>query len=327
MCASPDGWISPSDAGGLSTYGARTVPNSWLRNLRDAGDILKRARSSAELAKGLMPNQWLSRRVLNEGQAPSAQLAPNAAAEALRRLRNQLKVEAVDAAGKVDYRKLKQSETFAAMQSTSRLLSAIDLGELGDDDSRTAFWINIYNVLAIHGVLALDIRESVMEVPSFFGTVAYEIGGFVLTLDEIENGVLRRNAPHPATGSRLFGAEDPRLALCPSKVDPRIHAALVCASTSCPPVAFYDAAKLDAQLDLATLGYVAADVQVDETKRIVRLPITFRYYQSDFGGPDGIKTFLLRHSKDEQRESLQRAFERDFQFDYHRYDWSLNSIV
>lgn len=303
------------------------MASSWLRNLRDAGDILKRARNPAELAKGLMPNQWLSRRVLNAGQAPSAQIAPNAAAEALRTLRNQLKVEAVDAAGKVDYRKLKRSETFAAMQSTSRFLSAIDLGELDGDDSRTAFWINIYNVLAIHGVLALDIRESVMEIPSFFGTVAYEIGGFVLTLDEIENGVLRRNAPHPATGAHPFRAEDPRIALCPSKVDPRIHAALVCASTSCPPVAFYDAAKLDMQLNLAASGYVAADVHVDETKRVVRLPITFRYYQSDFGGPGGIKTFLLRHSKAEQRESLREAFERDFQVDYHRYDWSLNSIA
>lgn len=327
MFAYPGGSIWTSDAARLCPYGLRIMPSSWLRSLRDAGDILKRARNPAELAKGLMPNQWLSRRVLNAGQARAARAAPSEVAEALRALRNELKVEAVDDAGKVDYPKLRRSETFARMQSTSLLLSAIDLGELGEDDSRTAFWINIYNVLAIHGVLALDIRESVMEVPSFFGTVAYNIGGFTLTLDEIENGVLRRNAPHPATGSRLFPAEDGRLALCPSRVDPRIHAALVCASTSCPPVAFYEAAKLSMQLDLAASGYVTADVHVDESKRVVRLPITFRYYQSDFGGPDGIRAFLLRYSTGEQREALERAFEADLQFDYHRYDWSLNSIV
>ncbi len=303
------------------------MPSSWLRNLRDAGDILKRARDPGELVKGLLPKQWLPRRVLNAGEAPAQKVDPSKLAEALRALRNELKVDAVDETGKVDYAKLRHSEAFARMQSTSMLLRAIDLGELRDDDARTAFWINIYNVLAIHGVLALEIRESVMEVPSFFGTVAYEIGGFVLTLDEIENGVLRRNAPHPATGASLFSPDDPRLVLCPSKVDPRIHAALVCASTSCPPVAFYDAAKLDTQLELAASGYVAADVEIDDTKQVVRLPITFRYYQSDFGGPDGIRAFLLRHSRAVQRESLRSAFDAEYGFDYHRYDWSLNSIV
>ncbi|MDH3201488.1 MAG: DUF547 domain-containing protein [Myxococcales bacterium] len=303
------------------------MPSSWLRNLRDAGDILRRARNPAELAKGLMPKQWLSRRVLNAAQAPDAKVGASEVAEALQALRNELKAEAIDDAGKVDYPKLKESGAFARMQETSLLLRAIDFGELRDDDARTAFWINIYNVLAIHGVLALEIRESVMEVPSFFGTVAYDIGGFVLTLDEIENGLLRRNAPHPATGARPFPAEDPRLSLCPSEVDPRIHAALVCASTSCPPVAFYDAAKLHRQLDLAASGYVAADVEVDDRKRVVRLPITFRYYQSDFGGPVGIQAFLLSHATPGQRDTLRAAFDADFRFDYHRYDWSLNSIV
>ncbi|NNE16964.1 MAG: DUF547 domain-containing protein, partial [Myxococcales bacterium] len=221
---------------------------SWIRNMRDAGDILKRARNPAELAKALVPNQWLSRKVLNADPTASSAATPREIAESLRKLRNLLKAEALDEHGQVDYTTLGGSPTFAEMKATSGLLQAIDPGDIRDDDSRIAFWINLYNVLAIHGVLALGIRESVMEIPSFFGVVAYRVGDFVLTLDEIENGVLRRNAPHPATGTRLFGDDDPRLGLCPSHVDPRIHAALVCASTSCPPVAFYEASKLNEQL-------------------------------------------------------------------------------
>jgi hypothetical protein len=198
---------------------------------------------------------------------------------------------------------------------------------MADDATRIAFWINLYNVLAIHGVLALGIRESVMEVPSFFWVVAYQVGNFVLTLDEIENGVLRRNAPHPATGSRLFDDDDPRLRLCPSHVDPRIHAALVCASTSCPPVAFYEASKLDAQLELATLNYVASDVEVDDANQVVRVPITFRYYESDFGRLEGVRLFLLDHARDAQRDALEAAFQAGYELDYHRYDWSLNAMA
>jgi hypothetical protein len=299
----------------------------WIRNLRDAGDILRRARNPAELARALVPNDWLARRVLNDELGARSSASPTEIAEALRKLRNDLKREALDENGQVDYAKLQTSQTFDEMKQTSGLLRRIDPEEMTDDATRIAFWINLYNVLAIHGVLALGIRESVMEVPSFFGVVAYQVGNFVLTLDEIENGVLRRNAPHPATGSRLFDDDDPRLRLCPSHVDPRIHAALVCASTSCPPVAFYEASKLDAQLELATLNYVASDVEVDDANQVVRVPITFRYYESDFGRLEGVRLFLLDHARDAQRDALEAAFQAGYELDYHRYDWSLNAMA
>lgn len=303
------------------------MADSWIRNLRDAGDVLKRARNPVELAKALVPNPWLARKVLN-GELPKATSAsPTEVAQALRELRNALKREAIDEQGQVDYARLRSSPTFDDMKRTSGLLQRIDPEEMKDDATRIAFWLNLYNVLSIHGILALGIRESVMEIPSFFGVVGYRVGTFVLTLDEIENGILRRNAPHPATGANPFDEDDPRLALCPSRVDPRIHAALVCASTSCPPLAFYEASKLDAQLELATLNYIASDVEVDDAHHTVRVPIIFRYYQSDFGGLEGVRLFILEHARDAQRDALEAAFGAEYDLDYHRYDWSLNSMA
>ncbi|MBW2378918.1 MAG: DUF547 domain-containing protein [Deltaproteobacteria bacterium] len=136
------------------------MADSWIRNLRDAGDILKRARSPVELAKALVPNQWLARKVLNDEAPAASSASPTEIAQALRKLRNQLKTEALDEDGQVDYAKLRSSPTFAEMKRTSGLLQAIDPGEMTDDATRTAFWINLYNVLAIHGVLALGIRAS-----------------------------------------------------------------------------------------------------------------------------------------------------------------------
>jgi hypothetical protein len=303
------------------------MTRSWVRNLRDAGDILRRARSPVELARALVPNQWLARRVLNEGPVAGPAASASEVAEALRKLRNALEQEALDEHGQVDYAKLRGSATYVELAKTSELLRSVDPAAMSEDASRIAFWINLYNVLAIHGVLALGIRESVMEIPSFFGVVAYRVGEHVLTLDEIENGVLRRNAPHPATKARLFDDDDPRLALCPSCIEPRIHAALVCASTSCPPVAFYEASKLDAQLDLAALNYVASDVEIDDAARVVRVPITFRYYESDFGRRAGVLLFLLAHARGAQHEALKAAFDAGYALDYHRYDWSLNAMA
>jgi hypothetical protein len=205
------------------------------------------------------------------------------AAEALRKLCSALKVEVIGDNGQVDYGKLECPATFAELERTSSLYHYVDPEQLAGDDARIAFWINVCNVLAIHGAVATGVRESVMEIPSFSGVVAYRVDDFVVASDEIENGILRRNAPHPASKSPLFDDDDPRLTLCRDHVDPRVHAALVCASTSCPPVAFYEAGKLDQRLDLAANDYVAADVEVDETAEVIRLPIAFRYYESDFG--------------------------------------------
>jgi len=92
-------------------------------------------------------------------------------------------------------------------------------------------------------------------------------------------------------------------------------------------VAFYEASKIDEQLELAALNYVASDVEVDDENRVVRVPITFRYYESDFGRLAGVRVFLLGHARGAQREALQAAFDAGYALDYHRYDWSLNAIA
>ena len=292
------------------------------RKIRDAGrdavDIARRARSAGEVAKALVPS-LREPRVLNEGSAP-ARPASELIAE-LRGARNALKGSIVD--GRVDYDRLRETDAFAGLEAAAPALAHLRPEDLSSDAERTAFFINLYNVLAMHGVVALGIRESVMEIPSFFSVVSYRVGGEVVNLDQIENGVLRRNAGHPATGRATLPAGSPTLAFCPSAVDPRIHAALVCASTSCPPVGFYDPARLDTQLDLAARSYVAADVRVG---RAVHLPITFRYYAADWGGRPGIERFLLAHAEPDHAEALRRAFARGATFAYDRYDWSLNVL-
>lgn len=179
--------------------------DSWLRDLRDAGDILRHARGPKELAKALVPNAWLAREVLNdEPPGTDAVSDPTQGARALRELGNRLKGEAIRDDGLVDYAKLRDSATFALLQRTSRTLHLVDPVRLESDEERIAFWTNLYNVLAIHGVVALDVQASVMELPSFFGVVAYRVGDYVVTLDEIENGILRRNAPHPIRREALL---------------------------------------------------------------------------------------------------------------------------
>jgi hypothetical protein len=288
--------------------------------LKDAADILKHARP-AEVVKALIPAKVRGLRVLNEGASEAVR--PADVAHRLRDLRSMLKAEAVAENGTVSYAALRGSATYAELERTARLLPGADLASLASDQEKSAFWINLYNVLAIHGVIAVGVDTSVMEVPSFFSWVAYRVGPHTFTLDEIENGVLRDNAPHPATKRPLFADGDPRRSLSPSRVDPRIHAALVCASTSCPAVRFYDAEHLDEQLDIASAAYVAGSVRLLHERRAIELPITFRYYTADFE-PGGARAFVLRHGGGAE---LEKAFDEGYAITYARYDWSLNGRI
>ncbi len=298
--------------------------SSAFIKLRDAWDILRHVRPSRLALAGLAPAPFRRAIVLNDGPAPPRD---GDVLRRLARLRLAMKSRAIDATGRVSYDALRGSDVYRQLVETAPALATIDPGALTGDAERLAFWLNLYNVLAIHGVLALGVRRSVMEIPGFFGLVAYRVGPHVLTLDDIENGVIRANSPHPASGRAPFREGDPRRAWIVSRVDPRVHAALVCASESCPAVGFYDAELIDAQLDAAAANWVNGDVRVNDARQRIELPITFRYFRADFGGERGIREFAARHADPELREALARANERAWPLFFARYDWSLNRIA
>lgn len=287
---------------------------------RDVYDIFRRARSVGEVVRAVIPRLG-ARVVLNES-SDATRIDASELAQTLRRATNRLRRH-VDPTGKVDYRSVRAERAFDDLVRFAPALRHVRPEDLPTDEERIAFFINLYNVLSIHGVLAFQIDESVMEVPSFFGRVSYQVGPVALSLDEIENGVLRRNAGHPATRRPILPADSLAHAFAPSRVDPRIHVALVCASTSCPPVAFYDANELDDQLRIAGELFINSDVRV--TAGQVHLPMIFRYYAADWGGADGIRKFLLEHADADLAARLREAFASGLPWVYDRYDWSLNA--
>ncbi|MEZ6187738.1 MAG: DUF547 domain-containing protein [Planctomycetota bacterium] len=288
-----------------------------MGRLWDAWDVLKHLRSPLEAAKLALPARALKVHVLNPEPPRGASPDASAAAQALKRIKNELALAAlVD--GRVDYAGLRGSPLLAELERAASHLHAVRLSDLPSDAERIAFWLNVYNVLAIHGVIARGITRSVMQIPTFFATTAYRVGDQRFTLDEVENGVLRRNQAGPK-GGLPFAPDDPRLAWSPSAVDPRIHMALVCASASCPPVAFFSPEGLDSELARATQGFLDAEVRV--TPAAVELPLVFRYYPADFGD---VRAFLEQHGSPRLREALAAA--PDARWTYRRYDWSLNQV-
>src|SRR5712692_7665878 len=110
------------------------------------------------------------------------------------------------------------------------------LGSLAEFDPRrlripaqTAFWLDLYNGCVLRDALEL-------EVEGFFTRQRTRVAGLGWSLDDIEHGLLRGNAPRPGSFSTPMKKSDPRLVYMPIAYDERMHFAMYTAARSSPPL-------------------------------------------------------------------------------------------
>ena len=230
--------------------------------------------------------------------------------------------------GRVNYRAMKRSERFREYLQLAASLRSFHPESLAEDSQKKAFWINIYNILIIHGVIEFDIRNSVLEIINFFGRIGYTIGNTFFSPDDIEHGILRKNRPHPAFRLRPFSPFDSRLPFMVETFDPRIHFALVCASSSCPPIEFYDPELIDEQLNIATRSFInRGGLETDRTNNTVRLSEIFKWYERDFGETrEELLGYLAKYADAETGDFLLSSRAK-LKIEYLPYNWNLNSTL
>lgn len=245
----------------------------------------------------------------------------------------ELKSQAVGrSADGLDYATLARSETHRTYRRYLLELRSFDPGDLIVRERQLAFWINLYNGLVLDAVIQWRIMRSVLELPGFFWRAGYNIGGLRFSANDIENGVLRGNAAHPALPGPTFGRGDPRRAFSMVPIDPRVHFALVCASRSCPPVGFYTPARVHEQLDQAARSFVqGGGVKIDAARNRITLSRIFQWYAPDFGAhrfalgdKHELLTFVAAYLSREDRRRLAEGGRWDVAF--MRYDWRLNGL-
>jgi hypothetical protein len=157
------------------------------------------------------------------------------------------------------------------------------------------------------------------------------IGQYPYSLNDIENGLLRRNSRSavPMTSAQ-FGRDDPRLAFMMDEVDPRIHFALNCGAQSCPPISVYagEQDKLDKQLDLATKGFLNQSVEFNAQTSTITLSQLFQWYRVDFGkSDDEVLAFVKAKSSAETQKAFAEFEEacKNKTIVYAPYNWAMNT--
>jgi hypothetical protein len=187
---------------------------------------------------------------------------------------------------------------------------------LNTENKKKAFWLNLYN--AFIQIKAKAHPEMIKESRNdFFSNTWIKIAGQTMSFDDIEHGMLRNSQWKYGMGyiEAWFTGRFEK-ALKVNKVDYRIHFALNCAAAGCPPIAFYKAAKLDEQLDVATQGFMELNTVFNRTKNTVEVSKILSWFRGDFGGSSGILKLLKSYQLIDQ-EAYPKLLFKD-------YDWTVS---
>jgi hypothetical protein len=211
-----------------------------------------------------------------------------------------------------DYAGLKRSE-LPRLESYLDALGRADLSSLSRDQLM-AFLINAYNAYTVKTILDEMSAEgeyrisSIREIPRVFERKVHRMGGFQLSLDNIEHNLLR-----------------------PFFRDPRVHFAVNCASVSCPPLRpeAFEADRLDEQLEEATrLALSSPDYLRVEGDRLLVTKI-LDWYGEDFvkdgwrGAEKDLLSYLRKYADQEVRRFIDSRGSRP-SLRFMDYDWGLN---
>ncbi len=178
-----------------------------------------------------------------------------------------------------------------------------------------AFWINAYNALTLDLVVdewpVASIRD--LDGGKVWDRRTWIVAGRTVTLNDIEHEILRPLG------------------------DPRIHAAINCASKGCPPLraGAFTATGLDGQLDQAASAWARGNAVVIGADR-VGLNRIFDWFGEDFvagygaghhdipgvdGKQEAALNFVAAHLPEDTRTRLQAG---GYTVYYTTYDWTVN---
>lgn len=233
--------------------------------------------------------------------------------------------------GLVDYRGLQSQPEVLARYVTSLGAVTQPMVRGWPREQQLAYWINAYNAFTLQAVVdsyPIESRSlighffppnSILQIPGIWNRMTFKAGGQRLTLGQIEHDILRKDFK-----------------------DPRIHFAIVCASSSCPVLRSeaYRYDVLEHQLHDQTVGFIndpERGVRWDAERNRLYVSKIFRWFKADFqtgkkppsaSSPSGdpanpVLAFIHGYLAD---DALAQTLARNpkVRVSYLPYDWWLN---
>jgi len=239
--------------------------------------------------------------------------------------------------GLIDCVRAKDDDRYPYFEEAICVLQAIDMTKM-DQSTRLAFGLNLYNLMISYAFIKVGVATTTFERSAFFNKVRFQVGGQILSFNDLEHGILRSNKRHPYSRNLSFGKGDPRRELSLDELDCRIHFGLNCGAKSCPPVRYFRSASVEEELRVVALSFCEQDESCfpDETKHMLYLSKIFKWFEKDFcSSKDQLPMVIVKYLKGVKKERLERMMaiaadkKKPISIKYRPYNWSapVNNFV
>lgn len=204
--------------------------------------------------------------------------------------------------GRVRYAALKASPE--DLERYLRILTDLEFDALSRDE-KLATLLNAYNAFTLKLILEYHPVKSIQDIPPSrrWKDPRWNLGGTVLSLDELEHELLRKRF-----------------------VEPRMHFALSCASLGCPPLrpAAWMPETLATDLDAHTrkVHSLPAHCRLDEKANILFLSAVYDWFAGDFVAASGSVLAFVKPYLSAQVQSVVET--RSPALSFLTWDWALN---
>ena len=220
--------------------------------------------------------------------------------------------------GYVDYASLSKDRALldAYLAALSKINPQTHKELFPDRQHELAYWINAYNALIFQNVLTRSPFAGLhgkLSQSTFFAIEEFTLGGMELTLEDLEELVIRATYQ-----------------------DPRVHFALNCAALGCArlPEEAFVAEKLEDQLNRETRKFVLEErnVKIKVGRGQLLLTSIFKWHGDEFStapsvqnsGSDKSTRLIAWINKYRPKDRKIGKREGGWEIKFRDYDWSLN---
>lgn len=195
--------------------------------------------------------------------------------------------------GLVDYQLIKNN-----INELNELMALYHQVHLAVGDEKKALLINLYNLGAIKLLADQYPVGSPQEISGFYDKKFITYQGSLVSLNDIENNVIRKEYN-----------------------DPRVHFVLVCGALGCPPITnfAYTSGQLDEQMTQQTKMALNNSDFIKVNEREVLVSEIFKWYEGDFLKTNkSVIEFINKYRT--------VAIDSKLKLDYYPYDWKINEM-
>ncbi|KAK4843679.1 hypothetical protein QYF36_011392 [Acer negundo] len=185
-------------------------------------------------------------------------------------------------------------------------------------NTRTAFWINVYNALVMHAYLAYGIPHSSLRRLALFHKAAYNIGGHIISANAIEQSILCFHTHRMgrwlesilSTALRKKSGDEKQLIsskLGLLKSEPLACFALCTGAFSDPVLKVYTASNVKEELEAAKREFLQANILVKKSKKVFLPKVLERFAKEATISSDDLLKWVTENVDKKLQDSIQKC--------------------